>query len=123
MLLLVLANRLTRPIDRARHLCALVKRHPGPEGESYRQQIKIFYKRCHLLRNSVASNVICLVGIATVILLLFLSSLFDVSLIIPITVCFIVGVLALIFSLLFLLNDLFLTLKSLEIEIKETGCG
>ncbi|MBF0570463.1 MAG: DUF2721 domain-containing protein [Candidatus Omnitrophica bacterium] len=120
LLLLVLAGRLARPIDRVRHLCDLVKKHPGPEGESYRQQIDIFYKRCHLLRNSVATNVICLSAIATVILLLFLSNLFNVSLITPITVCFIVGVLALILSLLFFLNDLFMTLKSLEIEIRDS---
>ncbi len=122
LLLLTLANRLARPIDRIRHLCALVKNYPGPEGEVYRQQIKIFYKRCNLLRNAVATNVMCLGAIATVILLLFVSGLFNVSLIIPVAVCFIVGLLALILSLLFFLCDTLMALRSLEIEIRGTGC-
>ena len=122
LLLLALANRLTRPIDRVRHLCSLVKNHPGPEGEGYRQQIKIFYKRCFLLRNAVATNVMCLGAIATVILLLFLSSLFNMPLITPITICFITGILSLIASLLFFMSDILITLKSLEIEIRDAGC-
>ena len=121
LLLLALANRLPRPIDRARHICSHIKSNPGPEGDVYRKQIKVYYRRCHLLRNAVACNVMGLGAIATVILLLFVSSIFSFSLISWINACFILGLLSIIFSLVFFLRDITLTLKSLEIEIKEAG--
>ncbi|MEI7999067.1 MAG: DUF2721 domain-containing protein [Candidatus Omnitrophota bacterium] len=121
LLLLALANRLPRPIDRARHLCSQVKNNPGPQSDVYRKQIKIYYRRSLLLRNAIACNVMSLGAIASVILLLFLSSLFNLSLIVWVNLCFITGLFSLISSLLFFLSDISLTLKSLEIDIKEAG--
>ena len=121
LLLLAQANRLPRPIDRARHLCSLVKSNPGPEGNTYRAQLKIFHKRCNLLRNAVALNVMCLGAIATVILLLFISNILNWPLAMWINTCFVVGLFCLLGSLVFFLRDIFVMLHSLEMEIKETG--
>lgn len=121
LLLLAQANRLPRPIDRARHLCALVKSHPGPEGDVYRKQLKIFHLRCHLLRNAVAFNVLCLGAIVSVILMLFIGNILSWTPITLINVCFAFGLLCLLASLAFFLADVLVMLHSLEIEIKETG--
>ncbi len=121
LLLLAQANRLPRPIDRARHLCSLVKSNPGPSGDTYRAQLKIFHKRCNLLRNAVALNVMCLGAIATVILLLFVGNILELTLTTPINVCFVFGLMCLLGSLAYFLTDIFVMLHSLELEIKETG--
>ncbi len=121
LLLLALANRLPRPIDRARLLCSHLKNVSGPQAEIYVKQIKIYVRRSYLLRNAVFCNVMSLGAIASVILLLFLSNLFNLCLVMLVNTCFMVGLLTLICSLLFFLSDISLTLKSLEIEIKEAG--
>jgi len=121
LILLALANRLPRPIDRARMVCSHIKNNPAAATETHRKQIKIYLRRAYLLRNAVFCNVMCLGAIASVILLLFIGSLLNVTLVFLINTCFIVGLLSLICSLLFFLSDISQTLKSLEIEIKEAG--
>jgi len=123
LLLLTLGNRLPRPIDRTRHICNQIKANPGPEGDVFRRQIKIYYKRCHLLKNAIACNVIGIGAVATVILMLFVSSLFTLSMAMWISICFVLALFSIISSLIFFLRDISLTLKSLEIEVKETGAS
>lgn len=121
LLLLSIANRLGRPIDRIRLLCGDLKRGPREEIPALQKQITILYHRCQLLQTSAALIIVSIILAGLIILMLFTAYLFAISLEVPIEIFFIISLICLTLSLLFFLRDIQVALNSIKIEIKNAG--
>jgi len=119
LLMLSMTNRLARPIDRIRQLRHEVKGATENEKESLRQQFKILYKRCHLLRVAIALVAASIFFVSMIMLMLFFILAFNMPLISFIKWFFTLSLLCLIVSLTFLLRDISLTLRSIKIEVAQ----
>ena len=118
LLLLCMTNRLGRASDRIWILAKEIKSMPADETVSYRNQIPILYKRCLLLRLSIALAAFSIFLVANVILLLFSTYVLSLSLTNLIKFLFAVCLISLVISLVLFMFDIGLTLKALRIEIK-----
>ena len=118
LLLLSMSNRLSRPIERIRHLCDAIKAHPQKDHQAAHEQIGILYKRCEYLRNSIASIIVSIVLVSCIILLLFLYSLYGWPISSLISIFFILSLGFLMISMIFFLMDIHWALDSLKIEIR-----
>ncbi len=119
LLLLSIANRLGRPIDRIRLLCSELKTSSLEESANLKEQISILYKRCQLLQTSVALIVISVFFVSVIILLLFSTHIFYLHLENLIELLFMASLICLISSLVFFLLDIRAALHSVTIEIKK----
>lgn len=121
LLLLSMSNRLSRPIERIRHLCDLIKTHPLNDHTTTHEQIRILYKRCKLLRSAIASIIYSIAFVSFIVLLLFLNALYAWPITFLINIFFILSLLFLIASMINFLMDIYLALDSLKIEIRQSG--
>ena len=121
LLLLSMSNRLARPIDRIRLLCAQIKLHPGDADAKIHQQIKILFRRCRYLRSSIMFTICSVVFVSLIILLMFLGSFQNWPPAILLKTFFILSLVSLVVGLIFFLLDILLALHSLEIEIESAG--
>ncbi len=119
LLLLSMSNRLSRPIERIRHLCDLIKTHPQRDHQATHEQIRILYKRSKLLRSAIVSIIYSIALISFIVLLLFLNALYAWPITFLITIAFILSIIALIVSMIFFFLDIHWALDSLKIEIKQ----
>ena len=117
LLLLSMVNRLARPIDRIRLLCEDLKGAPREDVPILKEQILILYKRCQLLRNSIALMILSIFFVSIIILLLFLIFIFSIPLQFLVELLFTLSMISLIIALLFFLLDIRFTLKSIKMEI------
>ena len=118
LLLLCMTNRLGRASDRIWILAKEMRTMSADETGSYRRQIPVLYKRCVLLRFSIALAAFSIFLIANIILLLFSTYILSVSLTSLIKLLFSTSLISLVLSLLLFLFDVGLTLKALKIEIE-----
>ena len=120
LLLLSLSNRLSRPIERIRHLCDVIKAHPQKDHQAAQEQIRIMYKRCEYLRSAIACIIFSIVLISFLVLLLFLDSFYAWPITFLINILFISSVVSLTISMVFFLMDIHWSLDSLKIEIRHS---
>ncbi|MBF0503692.1 MAG: DUF2721 domain-containing protein [Candidatus Omnitrophica bacterium] len=120
LLLLSLTNRLSRPIERIRLLCAQLKSEPQKDHQATEEQIRILYKRCELLRSAIVCNIYSIVLISSIVLLLFLGALYAWPIGFLVYIFFILSLLFLMVSMIFFLMDIHLSLDSLKIEIRDS---
>jgi len=117
LLLLSMTNRFGRAIDRSRQL-AREMREAGPtEQDRLAGQIEILYRRARLIRLSIIAAAISVLMAAVLIISLFLSALLKVEVGWLISVVFIVGMVALIISLVAFIQDIHLSLMALKLEL------
>ena len=120
LLLLSLSNRLSRPIERIRHLCDQIKAHPQRDHHAAQEQISILYKRSEHLRSAISCIIYSISLVSFIVLLLFLSTLYSWPLTFLINVFFILSLLLLTVSMIFFLMDIHGSLDSLKIEIRHS---
>jgi len=118
LLLLSMTNRLSRPIDRIRLLCADSRKAPSDVRPIIREQIDILYRRCQFLRVAILLAGVSISFVSLIILMLFVSYTLDIQLVYLIEFSFLASLICLILSLVFFLTDVNLSLQSIKIEIK-----
>lgn len=119
LLLLVISNRLGRTIDATRILIEKRKQFEGWEAHKLDAEIKILYKRSRFLRTSVLLIAVSIISSCLMIPVIMISIYFDHSLDYLNTIFFIISILAILISSIFLFLDILLALKALKFEIEQ----
>jgi hypothetical protein len=109
-MLMVLTNRLARIIDRSR---VLEERLDTNHSERDFDELDVMYRRSHLINVAITLSTSCGLLVCLVIALLFTSDTTNVGMDKAIAGCFVVGMLALIGSFVFLLREILIASKSL----------
>jgi hypothetical protein len=110
-MLMVLTNRLARIIDRTR---VLEDRLDIAYHEAYMDETDILYQRWHLINLAIALSTACGLVICLVIAMLFLGDTTNLNLDRYIAGLFVVGMVALIGSFVYLLREIFVASKTLR---------
>ena len=118
LVLLSMTNRLSRPIDRIRLLCAQLKERPPQQGEDIKRQIEILLRRCGYLQAAIILATASITCVSVLVLALFLVYTAGLDLVGLIQGLFIAALSSLILSLGFFLRDIALGLHSVKIEIE-----
>ncbi|RXK82142.1 DUF2721 domain-containing protein [Chlorobaculum sp. 24CR] len=118
LLLLTMTNRLSRVIDRSRELLDESDKLFGVDRTRIDREIDVLWRRARYVRNAILLAVASCLGAATLIILLFLTSLLHFDLPLLVSTVFIISMLCLIGSLVLFLFDVNLTLSALRIEFE-----
>jgi hypothetical protein len=109
--LAVLTNRLARIIDRSR---TLEDRLDTNHSQRDLDELEVLYRRSHLINYAITLSTTCGLLVCVVIAMLFLGDTTNVPLDKYIAACFVLGMLALIGSFMYLLREIFIASKSLR---------
>ncbi|MCE3607708.1 DUF2721 domain-containing protein [Massilia sp. P8910] len=109
--LMVLTNRLARIIDRSR---VLEDRLDIGWNDAYMDELDVLYPRWHLINYAIALSTACGLLICLIIALLFLGDTTNVSLDQYIAGLFVIAMLCLIGSFVYLLREIFVASKTLR---------
>ena len=120
LLLLCMTNRLGRSIDRIRGLCKQIQDNRHKDNFAIHNQIDILYLRCRCLQIAITLSTVTIICVSVLIFILFLMFILRINLVSLARILFSFGLMALIFSLIFFLRDIFLGLRSIKIEIEVT---
>lgn len=113
LLLLTMTNRLGRAIDRARSLSS--SSDPSPAVEA---QISVLMKRAQLLRKAILFAVGGALGAGVLVIVIFLMTLWEKDLSRLIGALFILSMTSMIFSLVYFMRDVNLSLAALRKKLK-----
>lgn len=119
LILLSLTNRLARTIDRSRGLVSEIQNDTSNDKENKRIQLRILVKRSYLLKYSITSISFSILSSSLIIPVLLIMYLFQIDLSLLGKMFFLFSIIGIIFSAVFLFIDVSLTLKALEIEVKD----
>jgi hypothetical protein len=121
LLLLTMTNRLARTIDRARATAReLVDASEDRRGKGH-EQIRVLWRRARLIRLSIALASMSALFAAILIIVLFLTALFQLESAWLICALFIVCLASLIGSLFVFIHDINLALAALKLELSAEG--
>jgi hypothetical protein len=109
--LAVLTNRLSRIIDRARVLEDRLDAGPNP---AYAKELVTLYRRSHLIYYAIALSTACGLLVCLVIAMLFVGDTLNLALDKYIAAFFVLGMLTLIGSFVYLLSEIFIASKNLR---------
>jgi hypothetical protein len=125
LLLLSMTNRYGRVIDRARHVADVLRKSlPGEErAADLQSQIEVLIQRARLLKRSITLAALSLLFAALLIISLFVIGLTGGGGALVISVVFISCMASLIGSLLVFIQDLNLSLRALDFEVRSTPRG
>ena len=118
LLLLSMTNRIARPTDLIRRLLVDIAATPESDRTSLMLQVALLRKRCSILRTAIFLSILAIVCVGGVTLLLFSSLLLEVRLPYLVEILFSSSLVSLIASLLYLMQDIRITLRSLDLEIE-----
>lgn len=118
LLLLTMTNRLGRTIDRSRELLDEYEELPDSSRSKVDREIVVLWKRAGYVRTAILLASATCLGAASLIILLFLTSLFSIDWPVVVATVFIMSMMSLIASLIFFLLDVNLTLSALRIELE-----
>lgn len=120
LLLLTLTNRFGRLLDRSRQLNQQLNGVPPPhEPGPLRVQIDILLRRAAILRLSITLGAVTVLLAAILMLLLFISSLFQLEMGGPIVAVFSAAMLALIGSMVAFIRDMNMALTAVRLEVQD----
>jgi uncharacterized Tic20 family protein len=119
LLLLTVTNRLGRTIDRTRHLVEEIDKPEVKKKQEKKNEIKILYQRSRYLRFSIGAMVISVISSSLIIPLLFFMTLFDIDLRILGYPLFVLSILSILVSSVYLFVDVRLSLTALKLEAGE----
>lgn len=114
--LMVLTNRLSRIIDRSRVVERQLRHGTDHERVEAGVEIDILYRRAHLTSRAVTLSTACGLLICMVIAALFIGNLLDLSLSRFIAALFIVAMLALIGSFVYLLREILIATRTMWMQ-------
>lgn len=118
LLLLTMTNRLSRVIDRSRELLDESGKLFGVDRTRLDREIDVLWRRARYVRVAILFAVSSCLGAATLIILLFLTTLLQIDVPLLVALVFIFSMLSLISSLVFFLLDINETLSALRIELE-----
>jgi hypothetical protein len=120
LLLVSMTNRYGRIIDRCRIQADFLRTYTG--GEAYRagirHQLDILLRRGRLLRLAIALAALSILQAAVLIIILFVITLLKVEISMVIIMLFFGCILCLIFSMIFFIVDINVSLNALKLEIE-----
>ena len=111
--LMVLTSRLARIIDRSRVLEGRMAADDGKERGACQQELDLLYRRMHLINVAITLATTCALLICMVIAALFIGDALGLELGKLIAAMFVLGMFALIGSLLYLLREIFVATNAL----------
>jgi hypothetical protein len=118
LLLLTMTNRLGRTIDRARELLDTYDELSSTAKSKIDREIVVLWKRARYVRTAILLATLTCLGAATLIILLFMTSLLHLDVPLLVATVFTFSMICLISSLVFFLLDINLTLSALRIELE-----
>ncbi|NTV67380.1 MAG: DUF2721 domain-containing protein [Chlorobaculum sp.] len=118
LLLLTMTNRLSRVIDRSRELFDESEKLFGVDRAQIDREIDVLWRRARYVRSAILLAAASCLGAATLIILIFLTTLLQIEVPLLVSTVFIISMLCLIVSLVFFLFDINLTLSALRIELE-----
>jgi Protein of unknown function (DUF2721) len=118
LVLLTLTNRFGRAIDRARQLAQEMAKAPTADRERLGRQIDFLDRRTKLLRLSVVMAAVCLLLVAVLIPVLFITALMKAEAVLLIITIFIACMVSLIVSLIAFILEVQLSLQALKLELE-----
>jgi len=119
LILLSLTNRLARTIDRSRGLVAEIENPNSNEKDNKKRQLRIMVKRSYILKYSITSISFSILCSSLIIPVLLVMYLYQIDLAILGKIFFLLSIIGIILSAIFLFIDVSLTLKALEFEVKD----
>ena len=119
LLLLSMTNRYGRTIDRARQLAAELRQGDAHDRDRVVAQVKILLRRARLVRRAIIQASLSLLLAAILIIVLFLTALFELEDALLISAIFTGCMIALIMSLITFIRDLNLSLLALHMDVGE----
>ena len=121
LLVLAMTNRLGRATDRIRAICRELDVAPESEKANLKSQIAIFYRRCQYLQTAVFLAAISIFCVSLVVLMLFFTFVFSLSIIPVIKLFFGLALVCLVSSLFCFLFDIKATLGTIKVELEKYG--
>ncbi|MDB5770971.1 MAG: hypothetical protein V7606_4517 [Burkholderiales bacterium] len=112
----VLTSRLGRIIDRSRLLEERIHATPSADHSAAYSELEELYRRAHLINRAFTLSTACGLLICVVIASLFVGSAMKVPLSQFIAVMFVLGMLSLIGSFVYLLREIFVATRALSIR-------
>lgn len=116
--LLVLTNRLARIIDRSRVLEERIDRAPQEEHAEYDAELAVLYRRAYLINGAITLSTSCALLVCVVIAALFIGDALGLKLGSFIGALFVLGMLALIGSFVYLLREIFVATANMSVRRK-----
>lgn len=117
LLVLSMTNRIARPTDLIRKLLVELDEADEKDRDFIISQIAVLRRRCKNLRRAIGLSLLAIALIGAVTLLLFAEQIFGFGLSYVVAMLFTMSLISLILSLFWLLEDIRITLRSLDIEI------
>ena len=117
LLLLTMTNRFGRIIDRTRQLSRELRSAQSPELERAHAQLDILLARARIVRGAIAAASVSVLLAAVLIIVLFVSALFRLSVAASVVGLFASCLLSLIGSLVLFIRDVNLSLRALRLEV------
>jgi hypothetical protein len=111
----VLTNRLARIVDRSRKIEADVAGQESWRQELLHQWLKDFARRARLISHAISLCIGCALLVGSVVVVLFVSSLFGFNLGALVATMFIAAMISLIGSFLMFLREIYLATQQLRI--------
>lgn len=118
LLLLTMTNRLSRVIDRSRELLDESDKLFGVDRARIDREIEVLWRRARYVRSAILLAAASCLGAATLIILIFLTTLLQMDLPLLVSMVFIISMICLIASLVLFLFDINITLSALRIEFE-----
>jgi hypothetical protein len=119
--LLVLTNRLARIIDRSRVLEERIDAANDTRQQEHFIEIEILYRRARLINGAITLSTTCGLLICVVIAALFLGAALRLDLATLIAMLFVMAMLALIGSFIYLLREIFVATGTLSMHRMPLG--
>ena len=118
LLLLTMTNRLGRAIDRARQLAREMRERDGAQRAQVLAQVATIYRRARVIRFTITLAAVSVLLAAVLIIVLFLTALFQWQAVLLVSLVFIACMAALVASLAGFIYDIHLSLAALKLELK-----
>ena len=118
LLLLTLTNRYGRTIDRSRQLVRELRELAGDDRERLEGQIEILYRRARLIRLSITLAAVSVLLASVLIIVLFLTALWNLEVGLVLSLLFIACMVALSGALVAFIRDINLSLGALKLELE-----
>lgn len=112
----VLTNRLARIIDRSRILEDRINATTAADHTDAHVELDYLYRRAHLINRAITLSTCCGLLVCIVVASLFIGDALNLGLAGFIGFCFVLGMLALIGSFVYLLREIFIATRTISIR-------
>lgn len=118
-LMLTLTNRMGRIVDRTRSLAGQVRSTSGADRRHHEEQLDILWRRALLIRRAVTFNGLSMLVACVLVVVVFTGVVLGWPIEVAVIVLFEASLVLLIASLVTFLQDIFLSLRALRLEVDQ----